>query len=143
MSRIFDLDGAIVKVAGLVLVRQRPGTASGIVFITIEDETGIANLVVFKKTFDKYRKEILQARLLMVEGKLQVEGEVIHVVVKKCSNISGLLQQLAKRENEAPALLTLSRADEKDTENYATQDKRVQRSMALQGEIFHGGRNFR
>jgi error-prone DNA polymerase len=136
-------DGAIVKVAGLVLVRQRPGTASGIVFITIEDETGIANLVVFKKTFDKYRKEILQSRLLMVEGQLQVEGEVIHVVVKRCYNISGLLQKLTKNESESPALLTLSRADEKDTENYATQDKRVQRNTALQADIFHGGRNFK
>ena len=59
-------DGATVKVAGLVLVRQRPGTASGIVFITLEDETGTSNLVVFNKMFDKYRKEILQSRLLMV-----------------------------------------------------------------------------
>lgn len=136
-------DGMLVKVAGLVLVRQRPGTASGIVFITIEDETGIANLVVFQKMFDRYRKEILQSRLLMVEGKLQVEGEVIHIVVKRCSNVSGLLQKLTKKESDAPALLTLSRADEKDTENYATQDKRVQRNMAVQAEIFHGGRNFR
>jgi len=136
-------DGAIVKVAGLVLVRQRPGTASGIVFITLEDETGIANLVVFNKMFDQYRKEILQSRLLMVEGKLQIEGEVIHVIVKKCSNVSGLLQKLTKTESENPQLVTPYRADEKDTENYATQDKRVQRNMALQGEIFHGGRNFR
>jgi error-prone DNA polymerase len=136
-------DGATVKVAGLVLVRQRPGTASGIVFITLEDETGIANLVVFSKMFDQYRKEILQSRLLMVEGKLQIEGEVIHVIVKKCSNVSELLQKLTKTEIENPQLVTPYRADEKDTENYATQDKRVQRNMALQGEIFHGGRNFR
>jgi error-prone DNA polymerase len=87
-------DGDIVKVAGLVLVRQRPGTASGICFITIEDETGTANLVVFKKLFDLYRKEIIQSRLLMIEGKLQREGEVIHVVVKRCYNFSRLLQQL-------------------------------------------------
>ena len=136
-------DGALVKVAGLVLVRQRPGTASGICFITIEDESGVSNLVVFKKLFDQYRKEILQSRLLMVEGKVQKEGEVIHVVVKKCYNLSGLLQQLTQTEDTAPAVLTLSRADEKDDENYATKDSRVQRSNALQGEIFHGGRNFR
>ncbi len=136
-------NGALVKVAGLVLVRQRPGTAGGICFITIEDETGIANLVVFQKLFDHYRKEILQSRLLMVEGRLQIEGEVVHVIVKRCSNISGLLQKLTKTEDKNPAVVTLSRADEKDTENYATQDSRVQRYLAQQSEIFHGGRNFR
>jgi len=87
-------DGDYVKVAGLVLVRQRPGTASGVVFITIEDETGIANLVVFRALFDQYRKPILQSRLLMVEGKLQREGEVIHVVVRKCYNLNQLFRGL-------------------------------------------------
>ena len=75
-------DGDPIKVAGLVLVRQRPGTAKGICFITIEDETGSANLVVFPNIFQQFRKEILQSRLLMVEGKLQIEGEVIHVIVQ-------------------------------------------------------------
>src|SRR5678816_4075775 len=75
-------DGDPIKVAGLVLVRQRPGTAKGICFITIEDETGTANLVVFRNLFENiYRKEILHSKLLMVEGKLQIEGEVIHVIV--------------------------------------------------------------
>ena len=91
-------DGDPIKVAGLVLVRQRPGTASGICFITIEDETGTANLVVFKKLFDEYRKEIIQSKLLMVEGKLQREGEVIHVVVKRCYNVSRLLNRLSTSE---------------------------------------------
>ena len=87
-------DGTPVKVAGLVLMRQKPDTASGICFITIEDETGCANLVVFGKLFEQYRKDILQSRLLMVEGQLQREGEVIHVIVKRCHNLSGLLRQL-------------------------------------------------
>ncbi|HYH57350.1 MAG TPA: OB-fold nucleic acid binding domain-containing protein, partial [Anseongella sp.] len=87
-------DGELVKAAGLVLVRQRPGTASGICFITIEDETGCANLVVFQKLFETYRKEVLGARLLMVEGKLQREGEVVHVIVKRCFDLSGLLLDL-------------------------------------------------
>lgn len=95
-------DGAPVKVAGLVLVRQRPGTASGICFITIEDETGCANLVVFADLFEKFRKEILQSRLLMVEGKLQREGEVIHVIVKRCYNLTGLLRQLTAAKEESP-----------------------------------------
>jgi error-prone DNA polymerase len=62
-------------------VKQLPGTANGICFITIEDETGCANLVVFENLFNKYHKKILQARMLTVEGELQVEGEVIHVIV--------------------------------------------------------------
>jgi error-prone DNA polymerase len=87
-------DGDVVKVAGLILVRQQPGTASGVVFITIEDETGTVNLVTFHGIFQAYRKTILQSRLLMVEGKLQIEGEVIHVIVKHCHNLSPLLRDL-------------------------------------------------
>ncbi|WP_316814541.1 error-prone DNA polymerase [Pedobacter nyackensis] len=110
-------DGTLVKVAGLVLVRQRPGTATGICFITIEDETGITNLVVFQKLFDKYRKEILSAKLLMVEGKLQREGEVVHVIVQRCFDLSKLLKGLTEIKNgEQP----------------------------LPGKVvFHGGRNFK
>ncbi|MDR6782363.1 error-prone DNA polymerase [Pedobacter africanus] len=93
-------DGNFVKVSGLVLVRQRPGTATGVCFITIEDETGFANLVVFKKWFDKYRKEILRAKLLMVTGKLQREGEVTHVVVTSCSDLSTYLNKLTAIEND-------------------------------------------
>jgi error-prone DNA polymerase len=100
-------DGTPVKVAGLILVRQRPGTASGICFITIEDETGCANLVVFQKLFDKYRKEILQSRLLMVEGRLQREGEVVHVVVKHCYDLTPLLRAQLR---EAPEKEIFSRS---------------------------------
>lgn len=87
-------DGDEVKVAGLILVRQRPGTAKGICFMTIEDETGCANLVVFENLFEQYKREILQSRLIMVEGKLQIEGEVIHVIVSACYNFSKLLHHL-------------------------------------------------
>jgi error-prone DNA polymerase len=136
-------NGAFVKVAGMVLVRQRPGTASGICFITIEDETGISNLVVFKNLFDKYRKEILQSKLLMVEGILQVEGEVIHVVVKRCHNMNGLLQQLTEVPTENIQVNTLSRADEKDGDLLSPQQRQEQIKKVVQGEIFPGGRNFR
>jgi error-prone DNA polymerase len=124
-------DGDLVKVAGLVLVRQRPGTASGICFITIEDETGCANLVVFENLFDRFRKEILQSRLLMVEGKLQIEGEVVHVIVKKCFNMTSLLHRLTEIVNEDPPVLTLARADETSIPAHAQED------------VFHKGRNFR
>ncbi len=106
-------DGNRVKIAGLVLVRQRPGTARGICFMTIEDETGFANIVIFEKLFEKYRKEILQSRLIMVEGKLQIEGEVIHVIAQRCYNFSSLLKTLTPANNENLPLLTLAFPDEK------------------------------
>lgn len=133
-------DGDHVKVAGLVLVRQRPGTASGICFITIEDESGCANLVVFEKLFNQFRPEILQSSLLMVEGKLQIEGEVIHVIVSRCFNYSGLMRQLTTGTYEALNTAPLSRADEKS----AAADARSQaKPEYVQGKIFHEGRNFR
>jgi error-prone DNA polymerase len=135
-------DGMRVKVAGLVLVRQRPGTASGICFITIEDETGSANLVVFEKLFDKYRKEILQSRLLMVEGKLQIEGEVIHVVVQRCHNFSKLLRGLTMADSDDLPLLSLSRADEKSAP-YPPENKKAQVQENEQKDVFYKGRNFK
>jgi error-prone DNA polymerase len=134
-------EGEIVKVAGLILVRQRPGTASGICFITIEDETGAANLVVFRQLFDKYRKEIIQSRLLMVEGKLQREGEVIHVIVRRCFNISRLLQRLVPFENDEYAVGNLARSDETSSRGPDTRDK--SQKASFQTTIFPEGRNFR
>ena len=93
-------------------MRQKPGTAKGICFITIEDETGSANLVVFPGIFQQFRKEILQSRLLMVEGKLQIEGEVIHVIVNTCYDLSKLLHDLTGSKDGNPPVLTLSRADQ-------------------------------
>ncbi|MDP9041589.1 MAG: error-prone DNA polymerase, partial [Bacteroidota bacterium] len=135
-------DGDLVKVAGLVLVRQRPGTAEGVCFITIEDETGCANLVVFENLFDQYRKEILQSRLLMVEGKLQVEGEVIHVIVKRCFNLTKLLRHLTEVKEENLPLLTLARGDEKSIPAHAQIKKTLAHEDAEQ-DIFYKGRNFR
>lgn len=133
-------DGDPVKVAGLVLVRQRPGTASGICFITLEDETGTANLVVFKNLFDKYRKEIIQSRLLMVEGQLQREGEVLHVIVKRCFNFSKLLHQLTTLKKEEISLGPLSRSDE--TSSPFLGDN-IKNNTTAQVNIFPEGRNFK
>jgi error-prone DNA polymerase len=135
-------DKEMVKVAGLVLVRQRPGTAAGVCFITIEDETGCANLVVFESLFDKFRKEILQSRLLMVEGKLQVEGEVIHVIVQRCYDLTRLLRHLTATEEENPPVLTLARGDETSIPAHA-QVKKARVHESIQQDIFHKGRNFR
>ena len=90
--------GTRVTVAGLVMCRQRPGTASGVIFITIEDETDIANLVVWPKLFERYRKEVLRSRLLAVTGKVEREGLVIHVIADKLIDLSGLIDELAQGE---------------------------------------------
>jgi len=128
-------NGTSVRVAGLVLVRQRPGTASGICFITIEDETGTANLVAFQHLFNKYRKEILRSSLLMVEGTLQREGEVTHVIIQHCHDMSGLLAEPGSSEDRTP-VLTLSRADEKDGDILSPQQKKQALRKPVQGELF-------
>ncbi len=135
-------DGDMVKVAGLVLVRQRPGTASGICFITIEDETGNTNLVVFQKLFDQYRREILGAKLLMVEGRLQIEGEVVHVIVKRCFDLTKLLRGLTPSDSDNLPVLTLARADER-SEPVARGNKGVEEIRAARKDVFYKGRNFK
>jgi error-prone DNA polymerase len=103
-------NGRRVEVAGLALVCQRPGTASGVIFITIEDETGVANLVVWPSVFERYRRVVLGAQLLVVRGKLQREGIVIHVVADDLIDRSDLLARLGEVKDtfEAP----VARADE-------------------------------
>ena len=88
-------NGSRVTVAGLTLVRQRPGTASGVIFITLEDETGVANLVVWPKTFETFRRAVMGARLIRVTGKLQREGIVIHVIADRLEDLTGHLRTLA------------------------------------------------
>jgi error-prone DNA polymerase len=80
--------------AGLVLFRQRPGTAKGTVFMTIEDETGSANLIVWPKTVERHRRAVYGARLLAVRGKLQKERGVIHIVSSRLDDWSALLHRL-------------------------------------------------
>jgi error-prone DNA polymerase len=134
-------DGTRVKVAGLVLVRQRPGTAGGVCFITIEDETGFSNLVIFQGLFEKYRREILGAKLLMVEGKLQREGTVTHVIVRQCFDLTKLLQVNKAQEADKLPLLTLSRADERSP--FPVKNKRTQIRQNGQEEHIPKARNFK
>jgi len=134
-------DGDAVRVAGLITVRQRPGTAKGILFMTLEDESGNANLVVWEKLFDQYRKEIIQSRLLMAEGKVQIEGEVIHLVVRRCFNLSGLLRGLTTIDNESLPLMSLARADE--TTAPIPNERNTPVSEKPKKEVFYKGRNFR
>jgi error-prone DNA polymerase len=89
-------NGARVRVAGLVLVRQRPGTASGVIFMTLQDETHVANIVVWPSVFETFRAEVLGARLCAVEGKVQIERGVVHVVAEKLRDYSPLLAKLSQ-----------------------------------------------
>ena len=89
-------NGRRVKCAGVVLVRQRPGSAKGVVFMTLEDETGIANVVVWPKTMARYRKEVMGARLIEVEGFIQSSPEhVVHLVADRLTDRSTELMHLA------------------------------------------------
>ncbi|MCY4463162.1 MAG: OB-fold nucleic acid binding domain-containing protein [Albidovulum sp.] len=88
-------NNARVAVAGLVLVRQRPGTAKGVVFVTLEDETGVANVIVWERVFQKFRKAVMGGRMLRVFGRVQRDGAVTHVIADKIEDISYLLDQLA------------------------------------------------
>ena len=92
--------GDYVAVAGLVITRQRPSTAKGVIFITLEDETGTANLVVWEHVFERFRGAVMTGRLLRVSGRLQIEGKVIHLVASRIENCSKLLDGLAEADEQ-------------------------------------------
>ena len=94
-------NGASVTVAGLVLVRQRPGSANGVIFVTLEDETGVANVIVWPDAFARFRKTVLSARLLRIDGTLQREGIVTHVIAKRIVDMSAHLDALGTGEDMA------------------------------------------
>ena len=81
-------DGKRVEVAGIILVRQRPGSARGVLFVTIEDETGHANLILWPSVFEAQRRLVLSASMIACRGKLQREGEVIHVIAEHLTDLS-------------------------------------------------------
>ena len=87
--------GRLIRTGGIVVTRQRPGTASGIVFVTLEDETGVINLIVHAKLVDTQRRELLDARLLGVVGRVQREGEVLHVIARRLRDHTALLGRLS------------------------------------------------
>lgn len=114
--------GRAVSVAGLVLVRQRPGSAKGVIFMTLEDETGIANIIVWPKVFAVYRPVVLGARLVEVRGRLQKSDGVIHLIAAEVIDRTPLLSTLG---DQAGGLDVLSRADEVKR---PVQDSRVKKS---------------
>ncbi len=93
-------DSAAARVAGLVVTRQRPGSASGVTFVTLEDETGYVNLVVWKKTAEAQRRALLSSRLMGAVGRVQIESGVIHVIVDRMEDHSGLLGEFAVQSRD-------------------------------------------
>ena len=92
--------GRNISVSGLVLVRQRPGSAKGVIFLTLEDETGVANVIVWPKVFERFRKLILGGRLLRVHGKLQNESGVIHIVAHRIEDLTFEMESLETEHDE-------------------------------------------
>jgi error-prone DNA polymerase len=92
--------GRRVRIAGLVITKQRPGTASGVTFVTLEDETGHINLIVWKQVAEKYRAALLNARLMGVYGELQIEGKVIHVIARQLIDHTEMLGDLEVRSRD-------------------------------------------
>jgi error-prone DNA polymerase len=95
-------DGRWLEAAGVVLVRQMPGSAKGVMFITIEDETGVANLVIRPRGFEEFRRVILSAGMMAVRGRIQREGEVVHLVARHVTDLSADLASVGQRDDAFP-----------------------------------------
>ena len=93
-------NGVRATVAGLVLVRQRPGSANGVIFLTVEDETGIANIIVWPKIFEALRSVVLGASFLAASGRVQIEAGVIHIVMERAEDLTPLLSLLSGHNGE-------------------------------------------
>ncbi len=95
-------DGRRVVVPGIVLVRQKPGSAKGVMFITIEDETGVANLILWPDRYAKQRRLVLTAGMIACHGRVQREGEVVHVITDRLEDLSDLLRSVGERDEAGP-----------------------------------------
>jgi error-prone DNA polymerase len=102
-------DGRRLTTAGLVLVRQRPGTAKGVIFMTLEDETGVVNVIVWPKVFERFRSVVMGARLVKVRGRLQNSQGIVHLVAEYIEDIS---PHLALLEDQGIRLESLAHGDE-------------------------------
>ncbi len=87
-------DGRFVEVAGIILVRQRPGSAKGVLFITIEDETGVANGILWPDRFEAQRRTVMSSAMVAIRGRVQKEGQVIHVVADLIVDLTPMLRQV-------------------------------------------------
>ncbi|MHC2298008.1 DNA polymerase III alpha subunit [Rhizobium mongolense] len=127
-------DGRWLMTAGLVLVRQRPGSAKGVIFMTIEDETGPANVVVWPKLFEQRRRIVLGASMIAINGRVQREGDVVHLVAQQVFDLSGDLSGLADRDAEFR--LPAGRGDEFAHGTPGAPDSRDRVAAAKPRDIF-------
>ncbi len=136
--------GRRIEVAGLVLVRQRPGTASGVIFATLEDETGIANVVIWPKVFEANRRTLLASRMLAVRGQLQREGRVIHIIAEQLTDMTHHLLGLAHGHD--PGAGFIARGDEAKSGSPPSRDRaallEVEMARRRAYAALPGGRNF-
>jgi len=117
--------GARVTVAGLVLLRQRPGTAKGVIFVTLEDETGTVNVVVWKKVYDRFRRAVIASRLMRVTGRVQREGPITHVVAETVEDISDMLDRLLAEDDRAGPLVPPPVPDPRRPRHLVTEQARA------------------
>ena len=152
-------NGERVTVAGLVLVRQRPSTASGVIFMTLEDETGVANIIVWPKVFERLRAIVLGSRFVAVTGKLQSEQGVIHIVAERMNDLTPMLGLLSEAGQTISSLahadevrrpqttLAQKRQGNRFAQTPRLDDPRAPPSSPLEtadvAEAMPGGRNFR
>jgi DNA polymerase III alpha subunit len=132
------MPGQRIEVAGLVLVRQRPGTASGVIFATLEDETGIANIVIWPKLFEKdeMRRTLLASRMLAVRGKLQKEGLVIHVIAEDMIDLTPQLLDISNGRDIEEIGPPDDRGHDRNTQ------REIEKARRRAYAALPGGRNF-
>lgn len=138
-------NGERARVAGLVLVRQRPGTASGVIFMTLEDETGIANIVVWPKLFEQYRREVLGGRLVAIDGPVQSESGVIHVIAERVHDYTPLLAQLSAQGAQLDPTGPTDeprRGGAGDSRQRHPRDVRINLDVKRAASVMPKGRNF-
>jgi single-strand DNA-binding protein len=98
-------EGARIAVAGLVILRQRPGTAKGVIFLTLEDETGVVNIIVWRNIYERFRRAVVAGRLLLVTGRVQRTHCVTHVLAEEIEDISHMLDLLVRPADQPGAAL--------------------------------------
>ena len=136
------LSGRRATVAGLVLVRQRPGSANGVIFTTLEDETGVANAIVWPKIFEANRAVVLGARFVAITGRVQNEAGVIHVVAEQFEDLTPWLGRLSQA---GPSISALANADElRHPQDRPDKQRERAERLALTTEVaaMPKGRNF-
>ncbi|NNH57210.1 error-prone DNA polymerase [Rhizobium laguerreae] len=127
-------DGRWLMTAGLVLVRQMPGSAKGVMFLTIEDETGPANVVVWPKLFERRRRVVLGSSMMAINGRIQREGEVVHLIAQQLFDLSGDLSALADRDGTFK--LPTGRGDEFAHGAPGSQDSRERAPTVKPRDVF-------